>query len=290
MPGMSATPPYACATASRRSFAVNGFTLRALEWGTRGRPVLCFLHGGSAHAHWWDAVASAFTDRYHVLALDQRGHGESDWPSPRAEGTAYATADFTSDLLGVMDALGCERMILCGHSMGGHNSMAFAAWHPERVNRLIVVDSRPAIPAERLAHMHRRGHRGPLRYESFEQAVERFRLLPRDTVANPRLLDHLARQGIVERDGRFLYRFDPACNGQRRPTDVLPLLPRITAPTLLVRAEHSPVLSRTTADEMARRISRARLAEIPGTYHHLVLDQPAAFTAILDRFLDETSA
>ena len=285
---MPASHSYACATATRRSFTVNGLTLRALEWGTPGRPVLCFLHGGSAHAHWWDAVAPAFADRYHVLALDQRGHGESDWPSPPAEGTAYATADFVSDLRELMDAVGCERMSLCGHSMGGHNSMAFAAWHPERVHRLIVVDSRPSMSPERLEHMHRRGHQGLFRYASLELAVERFRLIPRDTVADPALLDHLARQGIVQRDGRFVYRFDPACNGARRPTDVLPLLPGITAPTLLVRGERSPVLPRATAEEIARRIPRARLEEIPGAYHHLVLDQPAAFTALLDHFLTET--
>jgi pimeloyl-ACP methyl ester carboxylesterase len=290
MPSMSATSTYACAAATRRSFTVNGLELRALEWGSPGGPVLCFLHGGSAHAHWWDAVASAFADRYHVLALDQRGHGESDWPAPRAGATAYATADFVSDLQGVMDALGCERMTLCGHSMGGHNSMAFAAWHPQRVQRLIVVDSRPSIPAERLDRMHRRGHRGPFRYESLDRAVERFRLLPGDTVADPALLDHLARQGIVERDGHFLYRFDPACNGERRPTDVMPLLAAIVAPTLLVRAEHSPVLPRATAEEMASRIPQARLEEIAQAYHHLVLDQPVAFTAILDRFLTDTDA
>jgi len=290
MLSMPFTPVLACATAARRSFTVNGLTLRALEWGSPGRPVLCFLHGGSAHAHWWDGVAAAFADRYHVLALDQRGHGESDWPSSSAEGTAYATANFVADLLAVADALGSEQVMLCGHSMGGHNSMAFAAWHPERVHRLIVVDSRPSIPVERLDHMHRRGHRGPLRHESMEVAVKSFRLLPRDTVADPALLEHLARVGIVERDGRFLYRFDPAANGGRRPVDVLPLLPKITAPTLIVRAERSPVLPRATAEEMARRIEDVRLEEIPDAYHHLVLDQPAAFGAVLDRFLTDTRA
>ena len=290
MHSMPAIQPYACATATRRSFTVNGLTLRALEWGTPGRPVLCFLHGGSAHAHWWDAVVPAFTDRYHVLALDQRGHGESDWPAPPAEGTSYATADFASDLLGVMAALGCEQMMLCGHSMGGHNSMAFAAWHPERVRRLIVVDSRPSMPAERLDHMRRRGRLGPFPHESLELALKSFRLRPRETVADAALHDHLARQGVVERDGRFLYRFDPACNGERRPTDVMPLLSGIAAPTLLVRGQRSSVLQRATAEEMAGRIPRARLEEIPDTYHHLPLDQPAAFTAALDRFLTETRA
>jgi len=276
---------HGCELAVRRSFSVGGLVLRALEWGTPGRSPLCFLHGGSAHAHWFDAVAPVFADRYHVLSLDQRGHGESDWPAPAAEGAAYATEDFAADLGGLMDALGWRRMAICGHSMGGHNAMAFAAWHPDRVSALIVVDSRPSIPPDRLNLMHRRGHRGPRRHETLEAALRSFRLLPRETVADSALLEHLARTGIVERGGRFLYRFDPDCNGMRQPVDVWPLLPRIAAPTLLVRAELSPVLPRATAEGMAARIPRARLEEVSGAYHHLVLDRPTAFAALLDRFL-----
>jgi pimeloyl-ACP methyl ester carboxylesterase len=225
----------------------------------------------------------SFPDRYHVLSLDQRGHGESDWaPVP-----AYATEDFAGDLLGVMDAMGWARMTLIGHSMGGHNAMGFSAWHPERVERLVVVDSRPSIPADRLQNMHRRGHRGPMRHETLESALNSFRLLPRETIADPELLAHLARQGIAEREGRFVYRFDPACNGQRQPTDGWALLGRITAPTLLVRGEHSPILPREMAADMLARLPRARLVEIPGAYHHLVLDAPGAFATALDTFLSE---
>jgi pimeloyl-ACP methyl ester carboxylesterase len=260
---------------------VNGLELSLLEWGVPGRPPLCFLHGGSAHAHWFDGVAPAFAEGHHVVSLDQRGHGESEW-SPAG---AYATPDFASDLLGVMDQLGWERMILVGHSMGGHNAMSFSAWHPERVQALVIVDSRPSMPAERLAMMHRRGHRGPRRHETLELALRSFRLLPKDTIADPALLEHMAREGVTERDGRFLYRFDPACNGARQPTDAWPLLPRITAPTLLVRGELSPILPREMAAEILALIPGARLEEIPGVYHHLVLDAPDSFTQVLARFL-----
>lgn len=280
---MTDLPRFACETARQRTLPIGGLALHALEWGEPGRPPLCFLHGGSAHAHWFDAVVPGFFDRYHVLSLDQRGHGASQW----AAAPAYATEDFARDLVGVMDALGWARMTLVGHSMGGHNAMAFAAWHPERVERLVVVDSRPSIPAERLQTMHRRGDRGPMRHATLESALGSFRLLPRETVADARLLAHLAREGITEREGRFLYRFDPACNGRRRPTDGWALLERITAPTLLVRGEHSPILPREMAADMLARLPRARLVEIPGTYHHLVLDAPLAFARALDEFLSQ---
>jgi len=59
--------------------ASDNLLLHGLDYGGRGRPPLLFLHGGSAHAHWWDFVAPAFTEHFHVMALDQRGHGDSQW-------------------------------------------------------------------------------------------------------------------------------------------------------------------------------------------------------------------
>src|SRR5437762_3131785 len=159
-----------CATARSRVVRVGTLGLHYLEWGSADHPPLLFLHGGSAHAHWEDAVAA-------------------------------------------------------------------------------------------------------------------FRLLPRETTADPRLLAHLATMGVVARDGGWVYRFDPEANRSRQPTDTLSLLDRITAPALVVRGELSPVLSRALADRVVTTIRGARLVEIPGTYHHLLLDAPAAFVAVLADFL-----
>lgn len=273
-----------CEIAKRRTLRVNGLTLSLLEWGASGNPALCFLHGGAAHAHWFDRVAPAFADRFHVISLDQRGHGESDWSQP----PAYATEDFAADLTGVMAALGWHRMALVGHSMGGHNTMAFAAWQGERVSATVIVDSRPALPPERMTRMHAQGRRPPRLHPTVEDAVGSFRLIPPDTTADPALLAHLSREGLAARDGGFRYRFDPGCYAARRPVDCWPLLPRITAPTLVVRGEHSPVLPREMAERMCEAIPKASFAEIAGAYHHLVLDTPAAFTRVLDEFLSRT--
>jgi pimeloyl-ACP methyl ester carboxylesterase len=270
-----------CASARHRTIDVNGLPLHLLESGPAGGPGLLFLHGGAAHAHWFDRITPAFADRYHVVALDQRGHGESGWARP----PAYATEDFVADLRGVADALGWDRFVVAGHSMGGHNAMAFTAWHPARVRALVMIDSRPAIPAERLAVMHRRGERPPRRHATLEAAVAAFRLLPPDTTADPALLAHVARAGIVEREGRWQVRFDPDANRLRRPTDGWRLLDRVTAPTLLVRADRSPVLSAPMVERILGLVPHAALAEIPGAYHHLVLDAPEAFCAALAAFL-----
>jgi pimeloyl-ACP methyl ester carboxylesterase len=275
------TLSFGCEHANARFVTVNGLTLHLLESGTPGAPALCFLHGGAAHAHWFDAVTPAFTDRFHVVALDQRGHGESQWVVP----PAYGTEDFTSDLLALMSAMGWGRMILAGHSMGGHNAMTFAAWHPERVQALVIIDSRPAIPVERLHVMHARGLRIPRIHPTAEAAAATFKLLPRETTADPVLLAHMAAHAVAPRDGGWGWRFDPQTHGERRPVDAWPLLPRITAPTLVVRAALSPVLTEEMAQRVQAGIPRARLVTIPDAYHHLTLDQPQAFTEALAGFL-----
>jgi len=273
--------PLGCERARSRVVDVNGLRLHFLESGPSGAPPICFLHGGAAHAHWFDAVTPAFSDRFHVVSLDQRGHGESAWAEP----PAYGTEDFTGDLVGLMDVLGWARMIVVGHSMGGHNAMTFAAWHPERVAALVIVDSRPAIPAERLTVMHARGRRIPRVHPSEDVAVQSFRLLPRETVADRALLAHVARAGLMRRDGGWAWRFDPATHGARQPVDAWPLLPRITAPTLITRAALSPVLTQDMAEGLRASVPRASLVTIPGAYHHLTLDRPAEFSAALSTFL-----
>jgi esterase len=278
---MSSTTGFGCEIARRSFLEVNGLRLSFLEWGTSGRPVLCFLHGGSAHAHWFDRVAPAFADRFHVIALDQRGHGESEWARP----PAYATENFAADLLGVLDAFGWRQGALVGHSMGGHNAMSFSAWHPHRVSALVIVDSRPSIPVDRLDRLRTRGQVTLRPYPTLEAAAGSFRLLPRETAADPALLAHLGRAGVVERDGRWFYRFDPASNGSRQPVDAWGLLDRITAPTLIVRGELSRNLSPEVVGKLRSAIPGAAFAEISGSYHHLVLDNPAGFVRALEAFL-----
>jgi len=270
-----------CESAHSRTLQVRGLRLHFLESGRAGAPALCFLHGGAAHAHWFDRVTPAFTERFHVIALDQRGHGASEWAEP----PAYGTEDFTGDLLALMDQLGLARMTVIGHSMGGHNAMTFSAWHPERVSALVIVDSRPAIPAERLQVMHARGRRLPRAHASEEAAVQAFRLLPRETFADPAFLAHLARAGMTRRNGGWGWRFDPATHGNRQPVDAWSLVSRISAPTLIVRGGLSTVLTTEMAERLRSLIPHSTLVTIPEAYHHLTLDRPAEFTATLENFL-----
>jgi pimeloyl-ACP methyl ester carboxylesterase len=253
-----------------RFVTVGGLRLRYRDWGGDGPPLLA-LHGAAAHAHWWDPVAPLLARRLRVLALDWRGHGRSEWPRP----PAYRSEDFAADVLGVIERLGLAKVVLAGHSMGGHAALAFAAWHPAALGRLIVLDARPEVNPARLRARRARAARRRLEFPTREAALARFRLSPPETTAPARLVLAVAARGIRRLDGRRVaYRFDPECDRAREPVSAWPLLGRIRVPTLIVRGERSTVLSRPVAERMRAAIPLARLEEIPEAYHHLTLDAP----------------
>lgn len=260
-----------------RFVTANGLRLHYLDWGGGGLPLL-LLHGVAAHAYWWDPVAPRLTRRFRVLALDQRGHGRSAWPSP----PAYRTEDFVEDLLAFVTRLGLGEFVLVGHSMGGHNAMVFAAWHPDRLVRLAIVDAKPMVSMGRIARLRALGPRPRQAFPSREAALRRFRLMPPETTAPPALLRAVAARGVGRLpSGRWAYRFDPSCGPNRVPVDAWPLLPKIACPTLILRGEGSTVLPRPVAERMAALIPSARLEEIPGAFHHVTLDAPETCARLL---------
>lgn len=115
--------------------SVNGINLHYLDWGGNGE-VLLFLAGMGCNAHIFDDLAPRFTDKFHVMALTRRGHGESDHPE-----TGYDVDTLTEDIHQFMDALGINHVILAGHSMANVELSHFSALYPERVRKLIFLDA-----------------------------------------------------------------------------------------------------------------------------------------------------
>src|SRR5687768_10375182 len=155
MPHPSSLEPQP-ASYSDRYVEVGGLKLHYQDFGTAGKPVVLCLHGGAAHGHWFDYVAPGFTPDFHVLALDQRGHGDSQWASP----PAYAYSDYAADLDKVAAKLDLRDFVLIGHSMGGMVALVYAATYPGRMKRLVVVDTSLNLAEERLAAMRDVGQRG----------------------------------------------------------------------------------------------------------------------------------
>ena len=267
--------------------SVNGLNLHYLDWGDPGHPPLVLLHGLRGHAHSWDAVSAALCSDYHVLALDQRGRGDSDW----ATDGDYTGAAYVSDLVGFCDGLGLESFTLIGHSMGGRNSMSFAGRHPQRLQKLVIVDIGPTVDPAGGQRITREMQQVPEEFDSFEAVVEYMEGQNRfasDRVLRRRL-QHATR---VQPNGKIGWRYDLATirdqrvNGTAPPAeDLWPLLPNITCPTLVVRGKESDLLARDAAQKMIETLPDGRLVEVERAGHMVFEDNPDDFIAAVKSWL-----
>ena len=264
-------------------FIANGLTLNCIDHGGEGKRPLLFLHGGSAHAHWWDFVAPAFVEDFHVLALDQRGHGESDW----ADEWAYGSRHYVSDLDQVIDGWGFGAPILVGHSMGAHNVLAFAAEHSEKLRAIVALDPPPDYTERAVEFLQSIAQKPARRFESLDEAARNFKVLPRETLAKKEILEHVARRSFKRHDdGAWIHKIDRRTM-VREPSRVWKSLNRITCPALIVKITKSPLLDREVAKKMVAQFPNARLAEVDDSYHHVMLDNPTALIEVIRNFVGE---
>lgn len=253
--------------------------LHYLEWGDPTAPALVLLHGGAAHAHWWDHLAPLLAERDHVVALDLHGHRDSGWVVP----PAYEIEDYVGDLERVLTALHLDSPVLLGHSLGGFIALTYATRHATTLRGLIVVDMGFRLRGSRTMRFPR--NMPSPHYENEEAVLRRFQLFPGETVATPSLLHHIARTSVRPREtGGLTLKFDRATMG-RSPRDLSALLETITCPTLLLRGSDSQHLTATTMAEVVTRCPHARGVEIPGAGHQVFLDNPPAFLSAVRDFL-----
>ena len=264
-----------------RSYTTSdGLTLNCLDYGGDGRPPILLIHGGSAHAHWWDFVAPALTDRFHVLALDQRGHGDSQW----TQEWAYGTRHYVADLETIIANWGLGAPVLIGHSMGGHNVMVYAGLHSEKLRGMVAIDSPASYPDYAVKFLRDLGSRPGRRFDSLAAACEAFRTIPDDTVASAEVMRHIALHSFrQDPDGKWAHKMDRRTM-IREPISAWRTLPDIKCPALFVRPEHSAL--RELANDLVARIPNARLTIVPNSHHHVLLDNPSGLTAALDEFLN----
>ncbi len=269
------------------SFELPSFRLHYAVWGPKeGRP-LVLLHGGAANSHWWDWLGPRLANSYRLLALDFPGHGQSEWPCP----SQYTMKNLVRAVLDLGKALETGPLHLVGHSLGGKVAMLTAARHPRQVRTLTVVDAAPDISADGLAEIRRIGTRPLRRFASRSAAARAFRLIPGETVAPAGRLQSLAVHCTRHRGhGRWSIGPDREFLSRIVPLVAWSLLPTITCPTLILRAERSSILSRRTASAMRRAIPHSILREIPGTHHHLILERPAAVAAAIRAFLTASAS
>ena len=252
---------------------INGLRMHYVEWGdAQATPIVC-LHGLRAYGHWFDELAVVVSDRYRVLALDQRGRGETDWA---ADGD-YTREAYVSDVEAFVETLQLDRFILIGHSMGGLNAIHYAARHPERVLALGILDIGPEIDPAGMQRIRAELGETPAGFDSWQAAKAFLQMRhPKASEENRQTrLTWMLKEGA---DGRIAWRIDQAIfDPNLKPDDpqqTWDLLSQIRCPTLILRGGESDVLSVDTCQKMLTRIPDGRWVEIPGAGHMVIEDNP----------------
>jgi pimeloyl-ACP methyl ester carboxylesterase len=259
-----------------RWHTVSGAAIRALMWGERGRPLLVLVHGGAAHAHWWDWIAPRFLPSFRVVALELSGHGFSgrrecySFPLWAREVAEVAAAEADDDPCAIV-----------GHSMGGVVAAMLAGGPPAL--GVVLIDAPLHAPVEEHVDDAEAVFSRVKRYPSEAEARDRFRLLPEQPVLQPRLIEHVAMHSVGPApDGAdgWSWRFDPAVfatSAADRPADIGDLLAAPGVRFGAVVGERSPVVPAEDRDRL-KALAAGRpdssYVEVPGGFHHLMFDRP----------------
>lgn len=260
-----------------------------LEWGPPEAPPIVLLHGGHQSAHSWDLVSLHLARRYRVLALDQRGHGDSEW----ARNADYANHTMSLDAEAFMDALGLERPILMGHSMGGRNAMLLTKRDPARLRALAIVDVGPEISAK-----------GRKAIGAFVRANEEFDDLEH-FIRNVRKYDPYRSREHIERtvkynmlrrvDGKYISK----CDSHPRRIGLMTADPRrdnitlddaraFDLPVLIVRGENSNILPADAAERFRDALPKGTLVTVADCGHNVHSQNTLGFIDAVVGFLDAT--
>jgi pimeloyl-ACP methyl ester carboxylesterase len=267
-------------TFTRTTMGDAAVELRAWEW-PGDPPAMLLLHGIGNYARYWDFFAHAIAGRLRLVATDARGHGESGRPP-----STYAPQEFVADALAVLDALALDRVIVVGHSMGGTHAIRLAAAHPERVERLVIVDAGPEPMAEGSERARRLSLGRPERFASADEALTYLRRTSpgyhEDVYANRRRwLFHEDEGGLAWRSSHDAL---ASIMSGARHGDLWDVLRAIRCPVLLVRGTRSNVLSADVARRMIETLADGRLIELDAG-HNVALDRPKELADAIVEFV-----
>ena len=261
-----------------RDFQVNGLNIHANTWGSFSTPerVVFLVHGLTANSLSWADYGPYLAERgWYAIAPDLRGRGLSDKPAH-----GYGTPFHANDLLGIADTLGLEKLILVGHSLGAFISMYLACVHPERVNRLVLVDAGGIIPQDTAQALAPSVSRLDNVYPSLDSFLETMSKVPLFQW-NPFWEKYFRYDALVRDDGTVTSRVARATILEENFMSMhirLELLPNyVQAPTLIARAtngllgpDKGLILPAEEAERMRGIIPGSRVIDIPGTNHYTI--------------------
>lgn len=266
--------------------AGDGITLRGDLYGGEDGPTAILLHGGGQSRSAWRGAARRLAEAgYRAVAMDLRGHGDSDW-SPAAN---YSFDDYSDDLARTIAAMGAPA-VLVGASLGGHVSLVTAARHPDQVRALTLADVTPWIDegetGSSIREAMRRMGEGVASLEEAAQLIAELRGgKPRRDVSG--LRHHLQQRD----DGRWYWRWDPAYLTEENLRHggegglFVREARRLRCPVLVMRAELSTVTSAEQVELFRGAVPWLKDVVIPGAGHMLTGDVNDIYAAHVLAFL-----
>jgi esterase len=275
--------------ASSQFKTINGLRLHYLDFGDRAKPPLICIHGLSGNAHNFDGLAAHLVADYHIISIDVRGRGDSQW-GPADE---YNQANYSSDLATLIEQLQCSRVTLIGTSMGGMIAMLYAGGYPERVERIVLNDVGPEVDPAGVKRISDYMNIAPTEFANLAEVGEYYRqhYPVMRQMPEPELLNFVKWAVAPIENGMLRWKIDPAIRNMprsgsgARPLDMWVPYARITAPILLIRGADSDILARATAERMRAVLPQlTTIVEVPGVGHAPSLLEPEALNAI-QRFL-----
>ena len=264
-----------------RYATVNGLRIHYLDWGMEGKQPLIMLHGIGRVAHTFDHIAPHFAAKYHVIAVDMRGHGDSAW-DPKG---GYLVEDYTKDIEALAEQLHLRNIVIWGNSTGGRVAQVFAGMHPELVAAVISEDVGPERPRE-IAD----GFTSRLKQEDEKGWASEDDLLASLKGPNSRTPDEILRAyahyGSKARpDGRIIWKRDPAIGNGFVPTELWRFVRQIKSPIIYILGGRSTIVPAPTQEELKRVLPQAQIVTIPGVGHYPSEENTKEFVAIADKFL-----
>ncbi len=268
---------------------VGGLDLHFTEWNPGGTRTVLLIHGMIVQCHTWDPFALELSKRgYHVLAVDLRGHGRSDWSR-----AGYSVRDFATDLAGLLRAVGVARCAVVGHSLGARVAIALAGDHPELVDRVVLSDAGPEFPAAAIEYADR-VVLGTNAIPGFDDAQAAFDFYRAQHPEWQPEFWHLHATHQLRRNwaSKLVYRADPdlvwllSSAGREDDPYVWDRVDRISAPTLILWGQRSPFFDESIARRMLDRLHDGRL-ERTDTGHFIPREAPEEFLRLAAAFLQD---
>lgn len=263
-----------------------------LEWGELGNPQVVLLHGGNQSAHSWDLVSLHLAQRYHVIALDQRGHGDSEWN----RGADYSIEAMSRDVEHFLAERGIEWPVLFAHSMGGMVTLELGHRRPELLRALGLVDIGPKISEAGTRMIGEFVHKN-VEFDDMEEFLDRVEAY--DPYRKRSHMERTLKYNLLQRaDGRYVGKADrrrfapPGEEGARRPPALRDIedWAHMDFPVLVVRGGESEVLLPGPAAEFAEALPKGRLVTIPGCGHNVHSQNTLGFLEQMSPFLEAAFA